>query len=573
MQRFAQGSWVGVALSVVFLGVLPAQAQTITQWNFNASNLTPSTGAGTFTNVATLAFTFPVGTNSTDPGSPNQSASVAGFPLQGAGSDTAGVAAAVSTAGASNIVVRFDSQLSATCSRYFQFAYTTDGTNFTNLGSPIDFAVFPATFFGNNRTFDLSGIAGVANNPNFGFRIFSVFDPANGTQYTAVGGIPYTVNGTFRNDMVTVSQGFSWIGGSGNDIATGANFSGGTSPSGTTSTLLFGSAGGANLSPTVVAATTVDQVIFQAGAGTYNLSGSAALTIGAGIVNNSTVAQTISAPVVFNAQQSIFVPNASASLTFTNTVQLFTSGAAGALSVQGAGNVTFSNTISGGPASGNGLRIGSGTGTVTLAADNTYSGNTLVLGNLLANNPNAGGTGSATGAGTVTVNPGGRLGGTGRIAGPINVGSATLAGGTIRPGPGNAVGNLQAGSTVTFFPGNILDVYAGSSSASQLNVTGALTTPTGAMTINVFNNGTLDLTGATSYSYTIATSASTTGFANTVFTVNPANFFFTALPTITNPGGTSIVLGFTPVPEPTSLLAVGAGTLLFGRLIRRRKAK
>lgn len=88
-----------------------------------------------------------------------------------------------------------------------------------------------------------------------------------------------------------------------------------------------------------------------------------------------------------------------------------------------------------------------GAGSLTLAADNDYSGGTTVnVGTLLANAPT-----SSTGSGSVVVNTGASLGGTGAIAGAANITSgANLA-------PGTSVGtltvgilNLNAGSTATY---------------------------------------------------------------------------------------------------------------------------
>jgi len=77
-----------------------------------------------------------------------------------------------------------------------------------------------------------------------------------------------------------------------------------------------------------------------------------------------------------------------------------------------------------------------GSSTVALAGDNTYTGDTTISeGTLLANNT----SGSATGTGNVTVENGGAFGGTGSISGDVTVNP----GGTIAPGA--SAGSLTVG--------------------------------------------------------------------------------------------------------------------------------
>jgi fibronectin-binding autotransporter adhesin len=106
-----------------------------------------------------------------------------------------------------------------------------------------------------------------------------------------------------------------------------------------------------------------------------------------------------------------------------------------------------------------------GTGTETLSGANTYSGGTIVSnGTLLADNS----TGSATGPGSITVVNGATLGGTGVVAGPVNLGPTAI----LRPG--DPVGTLAVNNSLTLNNSSVLRFALGTSSA-QAAVSGTLT--------------------------------------------------------------------------------------------------
>lgn len=93
---------------------------------------------------------------------------------------------------------------SNTGSKYYQLQYSTDnGASWTNTGT-LPTAITSSTAWA-TASANLSSDAAVANNPNFGFRVISVFDPDNGTTYSPIGSATtYNTTGTFRVDNVTV---------------------------------------------------------------------------------------------------------------------------------------------------------------------------------------------------------------------------------------------------------------------------------------------------------------------------------------------------------------------------------
>src|SRR5690606_23380617 len=118
---------------------------------------------------------------------------------------TAGVQFNVSTLGYDSVVVRWDHRHSNTSSRWWQFQYSLDGSSFSAAGLANDglFAGTTGDTWFNNRTVDLSAIAGVANNANVPFRIVAVFAPGTNA-YAASQGTSSYAGGTARFDMVTI---------------------------------------------------------------------------------------------------------------------------------------------------------------------------------------------------------------------------------------------------------------------------------------------------------------------------------------------------------------------------------
>lgn len=200
---------------LAMLAASNVHAADITQWNFNSvpadaststGSLIASVGVGSLSTLGSVTQTFASGASnggSTDPVTLDDTGlSTLTYAAQGTNNKLSGVQFNVSTVGFENIAVSYDLRHSNTSSRYEQFQYSIDGTNF------VDFALFDGnagdTWF-NNRSVDLSSIAVADNNANFAFRIVSAFAPGTSAYAASNTGSSYATSGTWRFDMVTVS--------------------------------------------------------------------------------------------------------------------------------------------------------------------------------------------------------------------------------------------------------------------------------------------------------------------------------------------------------------------------------
>jgi autotransporter-associated beta strand protein len=183
----------------------------------------------------------------------------------------------------------------------------------------------------------------------------------------------------------------------------------------------------------------------------------------------------------------------------SGTLQIGTGGTLGIGDVTNNGSLAFNSSSAvsiGGAISGGGGLVLSGSGTLTLSNNNSYSGGTVInAGTLSVRN----GNGSATGAGTVTVNNGGTLAGTGSVAGLVLIAS----GGNLSPGA--PTGTLTVNNTLTLNPGAILTFALGTNSAAVV-VNGDLALNG---TLNVVNAGGLGNSTNTLFSYSGALSMGT----------------------------------------------------------------
>jgi MYXO-CTERM domain-containing protein len=195
---------VFAAASIVFAD--SAHAAVATSWTFetappadvSAASIGPlaaDMGIGSATGVhasGTTAWTTPAGNGSANSLSANSYAVGDYFQFE------------TSTLGTSDIGITFDQTGSNTGPRDWQFAYSTDGTNFTNVGpaySLINGAwSAPTPVATTSFSYDLSSIAAVENDSSVFFRLSVVSN-------TSINGGTVAATGTGRVDNFTVSNG------------------------------------------------------------------------------------------------------------------------------------------------------------------------------------------------------------------------------------------------------------------------------------------------------------------------------------------------------------------------------
>jgi autotransporter-associated beta strand protein len=190
-----------------------------------------------------------------------------------------------------------------------------------------------------------------------------------------------------------------------------------------------------------------------------------------------------------------------------------------------------------------------GTGTLVLSGANTYAGTTTVNGGVLQVDNTSG---SGTGSGPVTVNSGGKLGGTGTIAGDLTNNGVVA--------PGDSPGTLHVGGNFSQGNSGTLEIEIASLfSFDQLMVSGMASL-----------GGTLDVTldGYAGHAGDIFTILKSSGLSGNFTTLDlPAlseGLFFTER--ITSNDVLLTVNGSTGVPDHGSTLLLMAGALvaLFG---------
>jgi autotransporter-associated beta strand protein len=305
----------------------------------------------------------------------------------------------------------------------------------------------------------------------------------------------------------------------------------------------------------------------------------------------------------------------------TNRVLTIGGGGGGTLDASGSGPVRFTNTSSsafgstnvayvlnlGGTNSGentyaaNQANNGSGpfsivkggTGTWVLTGASTYTGTTTVSGGTLVVGD---GTKGSLGNTAVTVSSGGTLAGTGSIAGSLTVGS----GGTLSPG--NSPGSQAVGGLVWNGGGNynwqVLDASGSAGMGYDTYVASGVLDLSALTIVSPFNinlwslasigpdvgGNAANFSNAVAQSWTlVATPTPITGFNSALFQVNVGAVNGTsgftnslaggAFAVALGDAGTDLMLTFTPVPEPGSLVLMAlAGAMVFGRELAARQS-
>ena len=169
-----------------------AHAVNLARFDFNTPDnnaatgtLVSTTGAGTLAALGGATTFFGFGTGSSDPelGANDSALGLGGFPAQGVGSGTVGLAGAVSTAGFNRVLLHLDQKNQPSSNKFYAVQVRT-----APAGPFVDVATYgiaASDIWENNKTFDVTNtVPAAANNANFAFRIAAVFEPGT-AQYVA----------------------------------------------------------------------------------------------------------------------------------------------------------------------------------------------------------------------------------------------------------------------------------------------------------------------------------------------------------------------------------------------------
>jgi hypothetical protein len=159
--------------AVLIMGITLQGQTTITEWNFDDETTNPQVGSGSIALIGGVEINstgFAGGNPSTGKGYNTKT-----YPAQSTASATAGIEFSVSTVGKSNIGISFDQRGSGTSSRWAQFEYSTDGSNWIIAGNN-NGGISPHDVY-YSFSVNLTSCTACNNNANFKFRIVSIFSP------------------------------------------------------------------------------------------------------------------------------------------------------------------------------------------------------------------------------------------------------------------------------------------------------------------------------------------------------------------------------------------------------------
>lgn len=321
---------------------------------------------------------------------------------------------------------------------------------------------------------------------------------------------------------------------------TAANWTPTTVPNGTGVTATFSNTGaGATKTVTLDAAITVNALAFnttQTGNVTINAGTGGPLTLAASGSGSTTVSiANLGSALTHTVNANVVLDRAPGNGTSTHTWNIGTNGTFAV-----GGNVS---EVSGGAKS---LTL-PGNGTVLLNGANTYTGATTVSGT-------------------------GTLGGTGSVTSNVFVNSGTITAGAAGNTDFDITGTLSisGGYTVSLFGTTNTD-------NSRLNVTGAVTINNGTSALQLaLGSGvtvaSIRASGAKTYTIIDGGSlAAGNTFSTTDFTT--AGFLASEWVVTYDTTNGNVLLQFTPVPEPGTVLGIAAAGLAAFTLVRRRTSR
>ncbi|HRJ71351.1 MAG TPA: autotransporter-associated beta strand repeat-containing protein [Terrimicrobiaceae bacterium] len=390
------------------------------------------------------------------------------------------------------------------------------------------------------------------------------------------------------------AQTSTWDGGAANNNWTSAaNWVGDTAPvSGTSTVLLF--TGSNRLTPFADASYNISRIEFLAGASSFDLVGSGTLspfsingTTTAAIVNNSSVLQTISAPMAFTTSNLSYTFNAAAGdLQINSNIaasnnRLILTGSAGR-------TVTMNGTLSGAGSAVASLVLNTANLNLVMKNANTYTGQTFISrGTAYVQTNNAFGAGSTiqlaqnttpTDAASILIDGAYSVGQNIILNKTVATGTATTTLGGSSAHDSSFTGTITMGSTGTFgraltvtaanggkvtFSGNILT--SGTDNSDSITKIGQGTVVfSGSNTykgITQINAGTLLVNGSHSGggAYTVASTATLggTGTITEVVNINSGGFLLAG--TGTAASGTLTIAGNTTFADGSTIeLTLGA---------------